>query len=66
MRMAVEEQIPFVTIAQAQVEFLWPGDDEADSLISLFNSARKCFFVSHGESPPSADATRGETRKRSK
>src|SRR5262249_6065019 len=48
MRIAVEEQIPFATIAQAHVEFLWPGDDEADTLISLFNSARKCFFVSHG------------------
>jgi glycosyltransferase involved in cell wall biosynthesis len=48
MRIAVEEQIPFVAIAQAHVEFLWPGDDEADSLIPLFNSARTCFFVSHG------------------
>jgi glycosyltransferase involved in cell wall biosynthesis len=48
MRIAVEERIPFVTIAHAHVEFLWPADDEADSLISLFNSARKCFFVSHG------------------
>jgi glycosyltransferase involved in cell wall biosynthesis len=48
MQIAVEEQIPFAAIAQAHVEFLWPSDDEADSLISLFNSARKCFFVSHG------------------
>jgi glycosyltransferase involved in cell wall biosynthesis len=47
MRIAVEEQFPFVTIAQAHLEFVWPADDEADSLISLFTSARKCFFVSH-------------------
>ena len=48
MRMAVAEGIAFVTIAQAHAEFLWPEDDQAESLISLFSAARKCFFVSHG------------------
>jgi len=48
MRLAAEEQVPFVTIAQAHVEFLWPDDDSADSLIRLFNAALRCYFVSHG------------------
>lgn len=48
MQLAVDERIPFVTIAQAHVEFLWPNDDAADSLIRLFNAALKCYFVSRG------------------
>jgi glycosyltransferase involved in cell wall biosynthesis len=48
MTLAAEENISFVTIAQAHVEFLWPDDDSADSLIRLFQAAQKCFFVSHG------------------
>jgi len=48
MQLAKEEGIPYVTIAHACAEFLWPVDKEADYLIPLFESAVKCYFVSQG------------------
>lgn len=48
MRLAVEESIPFLTIAQAHAEFLWPNDREADGLLNLYGAALGCLFVSHG------------------
>ena len=48
MRLAARMGIPFVTLAQAHVEFLWPSDEQAEELQTLFGEARKSFFVSKG------------------
>lgn len=48
MKLAVEEKIDYVTIAQAHVEFLWPSDRDAEKLVELFSQARRCYFVSYG------------------
>jgi len=48
MKLAVEENINYVTIAQAHAEFLWPSDQDAVTLAGLFSQAKRCFFVSHG------------------
>jgi len=48
MKLAVEEKIDYVAIAQAHAEFLWPSDRDAETLVELFRKARRCFFVSRG------------------
>jgi len=48
MKLAAEEKIDYVTIAQAHAEFLWPSDRDAENFVELFLKARRCFFVSHG------------------
>lgn len=46
MEAAMEEGIPFVTIAQAHAEFIGPGEPEALCLIKAFSAARVNYFVS--------------------
>lgn len=40
--------IPYIFIAQAHVEFLWPSDEYLEQFRDLFDKAEKCFFVSYG------------------
>lgn len=39
-------QIDFVTIAQANAEFIWPDDSTADRIVEVFDKAKAAFFVS--------------------
>lgn len=48
MRVCSAQGVPFVTLAQAHAEFLWPSDDEARLARDLFDGAERCFFVSEG------------------
>jgi glycosyltransferase involved in cell wall biosynthesis len=48
MKLAHNEGVPYVHIAQAHVEFLWPADNEIDVLRELYRAAQRCFFVSRG------------------
>ena len=45
MEAAMEENVPFVTIAQAHADFLSPADAVADRLIKAFSAARANYFV---------------------
>jgi glycosyltransferase involved in cell wall biosynthesis len=47
MEAAIDEYVPFVTIAQSHAEFLAPSDTEANRLIKSFSAARANYFVSH-------------------
>lgn len=46
MEVAESLSIPYVFIAQAHVEFLWPSDEYLEQFRYLFDKAEKCFFVS--------------------
>lgn len=46
MKVAESLSIPYVFIAQAHAEFLWPSDEYLDQFRHLFDKAEKCFFVS--------------------
>ncbi len=41
-----EHGTPFVSIAQANAEWLWPNDDMADRIRAVYERARAAFFVS--------------------
>lgn len=40
--------IPFVGIAHANAEWLWPNDDTVDRIKAVYEQARAAFFVSQG------------------
>jgi glycosyltransferase involved in cell wall biosynthesis len=46
MEFCAEHGIPFVGIAQANAEWLWPNDDMADRIRAVYEKARAGFFVS--------------------
>lgn len=46
MELCARRRVPFVTIAQANAEWLWPADKEADRIAAAFHSAKASFFVS--------------------
>ena len=48
MQVAHKEAVPYVVIAQAHAEFLWPADDEIDVHRKLYAAAQRSFFVSQG------------------
>jgi glycosyltransferase involved in cell wall biosynthesis len=48
MEAAMAAGCPYVTLAQAHVEFLWPTDVQAETLRRLFAGAKRNFFVSQG------------------
>jgi glycosyltransferase involved in cell wall biosynthesis len=39
--------LPYVSIIHANSESMWPADDVADRLITIYRGARQAFFVSH-------------------
>ncbi len=42
----LRQGLPYVVVAQANAEFLWPRDEMAEQLATAYKSARRCFFVS--------------------
>lgn len=48
MEMTESLKIPYVSVAQAHVEYLWPLDEHLDKIRYLFDKAERCFFVSRG------------------
>jgi glycosyltransferase involved in cell wall biosynthesis len=42
----LQAKLPYVTVIQANAEFLWPSDGHAESIIPVYQNARRAFFVS--------------------
>ncbi len=40
--------LPYVSVVQANAEFVWPLDSDLDHLTEVYQNARRVFFVSHG------------------
>ncbi len=41
-----ENKLPYVSVCQANAEFIWPYDVDAERLIRVYQQARQAFFVS--------------------
>lgn len=46
MKLCAKAGWPFVTIGQANAEWGWPTDSEAEQITKALNAARACYFVS--------------------
>lgn len=46
MNLCVREQIPFVSLAQANAEHWWPVDEHLDRVTKSYTNAAKAYFVS--------------------
>jgi glycosyltransferase involved in cell wall biosynthesis len=42
-----QQRIPYASIIQANAEYFWPRDDQAESMLPVYRDARRAFFVSH-------------------
>ena len=47
LEFCANQNLPFATVVQANLEFLWPDDDLAARLIRVYHQTRRAFFVSH-------------------
>lgn len=43
----LKNELPYVSVIQANAEFIWPTDGTAERLIKVYRGARRAFFVSH-------------------
>ena len=47
LEMCLDNSLPYVSVMQANAEFLWPPDIQADRLTRVYQGAEKAYFVSH-------------------
>ena len=47
LELCVAEQVPFVTIGQANSEDWWPSDEDAHRYRKVLSAAIRCYFVSN-------------------
>lgn len=47
MKRCLHEQVPYVTICQANYEFWWPNDEASRIQRAVFLGSRRTYFVSH-------------------
>ena len=45
LELCADNDVPYVSVVQANAEFIWPNDRQAERLIRVYQKARSIFFV---------------------